>query len=215
MGDFVSAADILQTVREVYLNDPQITQYTDTKILPYLKEAYGFLATDLEKNNIQCGHAISEPLLVKAGATTFSEIPGNFMWPVALEERLAGSTDVFIPMIQRRWPPQVLQTDKLVYWTWNAEEFSLLGATTDREVLIYYHKKFPALVDVNSYVLGKAEQYLTAKTAALVHLFLAQNTTLAQQCDALAESNQQEIINIFTKLQQSMPVRRKPYIPFR
>lgn len=214
MSDFLSVGDLLQAVREVYLNDP-LTQYTNTKLLPYFKQAYGFLETALEKNNVQCKSAVSAILVVLAGETKFRILPGDFAWPIKLEERLKDSSDNFSPMVQKPWTPSIQRTDKLSYWTWNCEEFQLLGATTDREVQVFYQKKFPTIVDASSFALGKADQFLTAKTAALAHLFIAQNETLANQCNLLAENNLSEIINIFTKLRQSMPSRRKPYIPFR
>ena len=209
----LKAKEILDTVRTIYLNDPSGLIFTDAKLLPILQTVYGYLQTALERNGIQCKYKISAPITVPAGATQLPWIPSDFMWPVKLQERLSGSTDLYTDMVDRRWTPQVLPTDKLIYYSWNNEQFLLVGATTNRDVLLYYWANFPSIVDQNSTVFGKSEQYLAAKVAAVVHSFISQNMTLAQLADQAAESNLEEIIGIFTKKQ--MPVRRKPYIPFR
>lgn len=213
--DFSPVKDILDTVRSVYMNDAAGKIYTDDKLLPQFMSAYGFLETNLEENNIQCKHAVTDPITVLTGSKVLNLLPNDFMWPIAMEERLLGSSDLFIPMIPRRFIPSINVTDKLIYWAWNFDVIEFLGANTDREVRLFYAKRFPTIQNVDSFAYSKAEQYLAAKTAALAHAFLAQNNILAQICDTLAEKNLGEIINIFVKTTQSMPVRRKPYIPFR
>ncbi len=211
---FTTAKDILETVQQTYMNDPSASIYTDAKLLPLLKTAYGFLETSLEKNGIQCKNKVTDPVPIMVGVKNFP-IPDDFMWPIAMDERLKDSSDLFIPMIQRRWTPSLLTTDKLIYWNWNFEVIEFLGANTDREVRLFYQKSFPTIQSVNSFILSKAEQYLSAKVAALAHLYISQNPTLAEPANQAAENNLDEILTIFIKKTQSMPVRRKPYIPFR
>ena len=211
---FTTAKDILTTVQSTYMNDPAATIYTDAKLLPLLKTAYGFLETSLEKNGIQCKNKVTEPVVIPVGIKNFP-IPDDFMWPISMDERLKDSTDLFMPMVNRRWVPSIQTTDKLIYWIWNFEVIEFLGANTDREVRLYYQKSFPAIQSINSFILSKAEQYLSAKVAALAHLYLSQTPTLAQPANEAAENNLDEILTIFIKKTQSMPVRRKPYVPFR
>ena len=212
MSEGTTVLDIMDSARSVYLNDPSGAIFTQAKLLPIIKEVYGYLQTALEKNGVQCKNEQFQ-LRVPANTTTLPIIPADFLWPVLLEERLYGSSDLFTSMTQRRWPPSVLPTDKLIYWTWNGEIFQLVGATTDREVKLSYWKKFPALVDASTLVLGKSEQFMAAKVAAVAHKFISQNESLAEAANSVADESLEEIINIFIKKQP--PVRRKPYIPFR
>jgi hypothetical protein len=209
----LKAKAILDDCRASYLNDASGAIFTDAKLLPILRTVYSFMQTDLEKNGVQCKYKISPEIRVPTGALTVPNIPGDFMWPVGIQERLWGSSDLYTPMVDRRWTPQVLQTDKLLYYNWNNEQLTLVGATTDRGVLVYYWAAFPAIVDENSTVFGKMDQFLSAALAAMVHQFISQNSELAASCKAIADENRDEIIGIFIKKQK--PVRRKPYIPFR
>jgi hypothetical protein len=211
----VTAKDIMDAARESYLNDAPAILFTDAKLLPLLKMVHGFLETTLEENNIPCKHEIAPVKIIATGETGYLPLPKDMIWPIKLEERLSGSSDLFQPMTQKRWEPQLQQTDKLSYWVWRLDEIKFLGATTDREVLLYYQKTFPSVEDVDQIVYGKAEQYLAAKLAAMAHMFIQQNETLASICDKTAQGNLDQIINIQTKKSQSLPVRRRPYIPFR
>lgn len=213
MSEMTRVKDILALSKAVYLNDPSGSVFTDSKLLPLFKEAYGYLQTDLQENGLQCSNGVADGIIVKTGKTTLPYLPGDFAWPIDLEERLSGSSDLYQPMVNRRWIPSVLQTDKLIYWDWNGEFINFVGATTDRDIRIKYLKDFPAVVSELSYARGKAEQFLSAKVAALAHIFISQNQTLAQAANDVAEENLEQIINMFAKKQ--MPVRQKPYIPLR
>jgi hypothetical protein len=211
----VTALDIMNAARENYLNDAPAVLFTDAKLLPLLRTVHGFLETELEGNNIPCKHEIAPVKVITAGETGYLPLPKDMIWPIKMEERLSSSSDLFQPMTQKRWEPQLQLTDKLSYWVWRLDEIKFLGATTDREVLLYYQKAFPSVDTVDEIVYGKAEQYLVAKLAAMAHMFIQQNETLAGICDKAAQNNLDQIINIQTKKSQSLPVRRKPYIPFR
>jgi hypothetical protein len=210
-----TAKSLMDRARNVYLNDASAQLFTDAKLLPLLREAYGFMETELEENGVPTKNVIADTKIIPSGVTQYLPLPKDFIWPIKLEERLAGSSDLFQPMTQKRWTPQLLQSDKLIYWDWREDEIFFLGATTNREVKLYYQKTFPSLDDIDAVVLGKAEQYLVAKMAALAHIFIQQNETLASIADQAANNNISQIINIQTKKSQALPVRRKPYIPFR
>lgn len=208
-------SDILDSCRQTYLNDSAGGIYTNAKLLPHLKVASGFLETELEENGVPCKNEISVPFTINIGDTEVRPLPPDFVWPVKLEERLAGTTDLFVPMIMRAWEPQASKTERLQFWTWRKDRIFLLGATTTREVTVYYQAVLNIINTVNDAVYARAEQYLTAKTSALALFFSGQNDTIAQQCDRIAEKNIDQVINISVKKQQGMNYRRKPYSPYK
>ena len=208
-------SDILDSCRRVYLNDAAARTYTDEKLLPHLKTASGFLETELEENGCSCKNEISAPFTINIGDTELRPLPGDFVWPVKMEERLAATADLFTPMIMRAWEPQASKTERLQFWTYRKDRIFFLGATTAREVQLYYQAAFNPINVVSDAVYARAEQYLTAKTAALALMFGGQATDLAGICDKVAEKNIDQILNISIKKQQAVVYRRKPYNPYR
>jgi len=206
-------SDILNDARQVYLNDTAGARFTNDKLLPHLRVANGMLETDLEENDVQCKNQISTPLVITAGAVKYQFLPPDFVWPIKMEERLSGSNDLYSPMVQRVWEPQTTVTDKLIYWVWRGDEIYFKGANTDRDVLLYYQRAFYPINAVEDAVWGYGREYLAAMTAALAHEFISQNETLAGRCKEIADGHRDSIVNIMTKKRQSMPVRRKPYMP--
>lgn len=209
--DVITVADVLLSARGVYLNDPSAVRLPDTKLIPALKVAQGMLETALEENSVQCKNKEAGPIKVTAGDRILNPLPADFVWPVKLEERIASSSDLYNPMVQRRWTPQEAQGPALKYWIWNNDQLQFLGATTDRDVMLYYQAIFPALNVATDGVYNYAAEYYAAKIAWFVHTFIEQSPTLADECNTIAESHLDQIIRIMVKKGQSMPVRRRPF----
>lgn len=213
-----TAVDIFNAARGVYLNDTSAARFTDAKLFPHLKVAQGMLETALEQNGVACKKAISPIIQVATGVTLLPSIPTDFLWPLKMEERSSGATsDLFVPMVNRNWLPSEAQGSTLKYWVWKGfmPEISLLGATTDREVLLYYQQSFPALNVNTDVVYSYAQEYYEAKVAYFAHLFQEQSPTLAAECERIAQSHLDEIINIMVKKGQALPVRRRPFRTIR
>lgn len=208
--DIITVADVLLSARGVYLNDPAAVRLPDTKLFPALKVAQGMLETSLEENGVQCKNKEAS-IKVIAGVKVLNPLPADFIWPVKLDERVAGSSDLYTPMIQRRWTPQEAQGPSLKYWIWNNDQIQLLGATTNRDVLLYYQAIFPTLNAVSDGVYNYAAEYYAAKIAWFVHTFIEQSPTLADSCNDIANGHLDQIIRIMVKKRQSMPVRRRPF----
>lgn len=208
--DIITVADVLLSARSVYLNDPSAVRLPDTKLIPALKVAQGMLETSLEENGVQCKNK-TEDKVIAAGVLEYTPLPADYIWPVKLEERASGSSDLFVPMSMRRWTPQEFKGDFLKYWTWNSDKIQFLGANTDREVRLYYQATFPALNIATDAVYGYAHEYYSAKVAGFAHFFLEQSPTLAAECDRIAETHLDQIIRILVKKGQAMPVRRRPF----
>lgn len=208
--DIITVADVLLSARSVYLNDPSAVRLPDTKLIPALKVAQGMLETALEENSVQCKNSTFDKVIT-AGVLELSPLPADFVWPVKMEERASGSSDLFVPMSMRRWTPQEFKGDFLKYWVWNLDKIQFLGANTDREVRLYYQATFPALNVATDGVYGYASEYYAAKVAWFAHMFLEQSPTLAEECNTVAEGHLDQIIRIMVKKTQAMPVRRRPF----
>jgi hypothetical protein len=178
-----------------------------------LRTAYSFLEAELQANGVQTVNEEAPIKSIPANISEYDPLPVDLVIPRKMQERLAGSSDEFTDMYYHNNIPQITLSSVLVYWTWRIDRIFFLPSTTNREVKLFYQKSFPALNTADAMLFGKAEQYLAAKVAALAHMFLAQNTTLAKVANEIAEKELAEIVNMQVKLMQTVPVRRKGYIP--
>ncbi len=205
-----TAQEAIDSAR-VYLNDVNAQMWTDAKLFPRLKEAYRDLLIELWLQGIPViREKTSVPITVNIGATTLT-LPADLLEPIKLKERPFGSSETFVPMEEKDFEPDFIASDTLRYWAWREEGIDLVGATTKREVLLFYWKTLTIPTVVGS-TLGfiYAEIYLGPKTAAYAAGSVG-NPTLAQEANALAESKLNKIIRANIKGQQSLPTRRIPY----
>ena len=207
-------SDVLQESRDSYLNDPNASNYSDSVLLPKIRTAYNLMETALIENGIQCKNEEYQKD-VAANSDEFDPLPSNFFLPIKMEERSQGSTDRYIPMYLVRNIDPITPGPVIRNWAWRLDRIFLQRSDQIRDVKLTYYSLFPAINTANDAVFGKAEQYLSAKTAALVYMFIEQSPTLAQVANEVAESELSQIINMQTKIQQANPVRRRPYLPFR
>lgn len=209
-----AAKDLLSEVRGTYLNDPNATEATDDKLLSTLRQAYGLLQCDLESNGLQ---TVNEEVVktITAGVDEYAPLPSDLVIPRTIWEREPNSQDEYRELTYRNNLPQLTPTPFLQYWTYRLDRIYFVPASTNREVKLVYSKAFPTINDPDGILQGKAELYLTAKTAALYLMFTRQSPTLAQTANEIAEKQLEELINSQVKLMQSHPYRRKGYTPFR
>jgi len=209
-----SVQDVINRAREVYLNDVSGATYTNTVLLPYVKQAYDDVETEFELNNL--GFVLGIALIKVPANTLILAVPGNFLYPVELKERNWGSTSQtdYSDMSQRDIEPTREKTDRLINWAYREGTVHFVGATTDREVKLSYQQAFPRLLDGQSLVRGECLAFMSAKVAAYAHMFIAQNSTLADVANKLADGHLTSMILANVKKVQSLGVRRRPYRPF-
>jgi hypothetical protein len=206
------ASEALNSAR-TFLNDTGKQIWTDTKLLPFLKEAYRDLLIQLWLNGIPVlREDTTIPITVLTGAVVIT-LPADLLEPIGLKERLLGSTSIedYAPMSEKAFEPDTVQTTELRYWSWREEQIQLVGALTDRQVLLRYWKTLTIPTSAAS-VLGFlfAEAYLGPKTTAYAAASTG-NSTLAEEADSKAEIRLDQVIRANTKGQQSLPTRRIPY----
>lgn len=206
----ITAQDALDSAR-TYLNDAGASIWTNTILLPYLKEAYRDLLISLYLNSIPVvREKTSAPISVNAGTLTLT-LPADLLEPIKLKERLFGSSESYIPMSEKDFEPDVEQTESLRFWAWREEAINFVGATTKRDVLLFYWKTL-TLPTAGTSTLGflYSEIYLGPRTAGYAAGSVG-NPTLAKEAFDTSEIKLDKIIRANVKGQQALPTRRIPY----
>src|SRR3990167_910066 len=103
-----NAVDALDSAR-VYLNDTAKQNWSDVKLLPYLKEAYRDMLISLWLNGIPImREKTSSPIDVAIGALTLT-LPADFVEPIKLKERSDGTNDSYVDMHEKVFEPDLEQ----------------------------------------------------------------------------------------------------------
>lgn len=206
------------------LNDSAQQMYTNDVILPLAQDAADELQAELDLYGILVlEHVTNPPIVVPQmnpvvpGSSISLDglglLPLDMLEPQKLEERLSGSTDMFMPMIRRQWEPAILPTDSLRYWDYREENIFFIGATTDREIKISYIKRLVVINDVNSVIsVNNSTLFMINRTAALCAEYIGENKTRADSLNAQANDNMAWIIRIGTKSKQGTRTRRRPFV---
>jgi len=211
------------------MNDTAKTVYTYVAQLPYLNMAVDELQEIFELNNIPVTNQTqSPPITVAAGIIVINPLigyPPNTApnYPIdlvdiqGLYERLAGSTEPFIPMTQREFLPHSLDnlpTESLGYWIWQDQRIKFIGSSIAREVKIDYIKKiFPdELVSSSAIGIINARGFLYYRTAALCSQFIGENSSRASELNTFATLALDRITGIGIKGKQAIMTRRRPFM---
>lgn len=197
----------------LFMNDANRSHYKYSVMMPFLKIALQELEDIFIANGVS--YVLREsptPIVVAAGVTTLV-VPSDFLLPIKMEERASGSAEQYAELIEKNWTPEEVPTDRLRYWTWdNGQVISFLGATTARDVNLYYYRALTATVVPDDVVaINHVKQYLSGRSASLAAFIIGENTTRAQALDDLAQVALGRALNIATKKNQGKPVRRKPF----
>ena len=124
---------------------------------------------------------------------------------------LARTRSDAVPMTTVDFIPNEDQEITLRYWCWIGQQIQLLGATNDRNVLLYYVKTLVAPT-LNTDVLGinQAELFLGPRLAAICYQSLGDERKM-QTCDMAANTNLGLILRAQVRQQQNLPVRKRPF----
>lgn len=199
------------------LNDPGRELFTDAILLPFLKNAWETLQSEMQNNGLPTVFEVSSTLTIPAGNLTISSsstpaLPTNFIEPLEVLEKSSNNVN-WIPMTRiYSQPLNTNQSERLNVWGWFEDEIKLAGATADIEVLLRYIKSLPEISNPATELgLRGSLLYLAYKTAAGAAEDLGQNRTRADRLESKAELELQKFINIRVKGQQGQAVRRIPY----
>lgn len=203
--------DVADHARNVYLNDASSSIYTDARMLYWLKAAQAELLDHLGIVNDQIFREITA-VAYTANAATLTV--SGLERPVYLEERPSTSTSItdYRRVDERMWELGEESTENLRFWSWREGIITVLPATTDRTVRVYYDKTIalPTLIG-NSITSEAWFDYLAAQASYLASMFGGNNPSRAAQCKQEAEGHLDQIQRLSVKKLQSIPVKRRPY----
>jgi hypothetical protein len=205
------AGDTMQEAAN-YLNDFGLTNFTKEQLFALMMTCHREMQVELVLNGIPVIKEKSAVISIPVGNTDMGvDQPADLIEPVSCWERAVGSTDDFQIMIAKSWEPEEQKTESLRYWTWRGELILFLGATTAREVKLYY-KGGIAVPTQEGDSLGFlfAENFLGPATAAKMAAIL-EDYPAAKWLADLADTNFEKLVRMGTNNQQNLPARRIPY----
>ncbi len=198
------------------LNDSAQDIFTNDTILSFAQDAADELQMELELYGILALEKKSPVIVIPQGVTdmgTAGLLPNDMLEPQKLQERISGSTDLFVDMTRRMWTPEVQPTDSLRYWDYREENIFFVGATQARDVKISYLKRLIVVMDVNSVInVNNSQQFMINRTAAMCARDIGENPTRADELDNAAARNLEKVIRIGVKSKQGTRTRRRPFV---
>lgn len=222
-----TVADILNIVASL-MNDTAKTKYTHAAMLPYFNMALAQLQEHLELSEVPVMEKTSAAVSVTTGqtvvamGTTSTNYPTDLIAIQQLWERLAGSSEPYVPMYRRDFLPHYMegiQTSDIVYWTWLDQEIQFYAPTTDREVKIdYIRQRFANTVGDTTLAIDimNSRTFLEFKTAELCAMYIGENPQRAAALKIDAEGPDgnggalSRLLSINVKDKQDVQVRRRP-----
>lgn len=209
----VVAGSVMVVAKTALLNDPNGAIYPDTPMYPCMNKAYKELQTKLTRMGIPTTKEVDDLITVPAGTKELKDgflLPPNMVLPVWLGERAVGATADYVDMVERQWEPTQKQSTNLLYWTWREDEIKLIGATTDRDVMIRYKKSLGSIVDAESPILIiNCEVWLAQRTAAIAAATIGSNPTRAKMLNDDLVTIWDDFCGTLVHKNQSHPVRRR------
>lgn len=204
-------ASAIMDASAALLNDASRTIFSYSVQLPFLGLAWNELQSKLTENGIPTTKEISLVSTISAGSNTFT-LPSDFLSPISLEERRAGSLDLFTTVTRVDNIPEMDPTAEILYWNWREEAIYVNPPTENREVRLTYRKSLNPLNDQNSNLnVTGSLQYLAYKTAALCARFIGENPERADYLESLAAYHLQLLLNLGIRDLQSTPKRPRAY----
>lgn len=216
----ISVSSVLDRSR-FFLNDVGAQIYTNTVLIEPFKVAYDDLKEECYNNDIAVTGEVSKAIVIAIGKTdiggpTGPALPIDLVVPVTLWERLQGTVNDYVLMGQYRLLPKIGEwaSQDLCYWSWHKQYIHFLGAMTTREVKIDYVADTFTIGDKPEGQINvfSAKSFLSYRTAALAAEYNGENTERATSLNNNAQMALDKFLNINVKNEQSMPVRRRPFM---
>jgi hypothetical protein len=212
--DYLSASQVMYGAA-LLLNDPEMTDYTYPKMLPYLNMAIYELNEHLVESSVPVGNQTSDPILIPTGANYIVNLPMYLMQVQEVAEREVGRGGAFIPLPRKEFTEGLPVTNSLLFWSWQNQRvnFNTNGANTPMEIQLKYINVALKVADDQNTVIGttSATMYLIYRLAALLSIFIGENQTRAAILNEEAEKSLERVEGISNKDKQQIMTRHRPF----
>ena len=210
-----TAADVMDRVASVCLNDPSKGTYTYTVQLPHLKAAWEELAQILTSVGIPVVKDISGTLTYTANGASITP-PSDIFIPIALYERGVGETDDdWVLMEEKFWDVKRVMSEHqtLDYWNWREQIFQVAGCSVNREVYCEYWKDITLAIatSASTITINNVINALAFRTGELLARYVGSNPERANSLAFDYSKAIDLITDIGVKNNQGQAVRRKGY----
>lgn len=215
----VKAGEIFDKSR-FFLNDQVAAVFNDEVLLPALQIAVEDLRLECEDNSVPYTNITSAAITIPAGikdlgGDTGPALPNDLIEIVEMYERIAGTNNDYTMMRRRNFIPKTdFETTYLEVYSWQKQIVYFVGATSDIEIKIdYIGNSLNHVVDTNSEILlYNSISFLWFRTAALAANYIGENKTRSDELNSEALRCIETMENIGIKNQQSVTVRRRPFM---
>jgi hypothetical protein len=206
--------------------------FTDPVLIPFLNSGYRQLQYELANNGIETFIkdnvvftltpvvAVDPSVQVTLSDSGYNDgtnnynppqLPTDMLVPLRLWERQTGSTELWIPMQQRKdGLPGENQQQRLRYWEWRTDGLVFLGATQSEDIRVRYESFLPDVVQgtdpIQIRVATDAVAYFTAGFACQ-----SRGSPAAAQFESMGEEASRKMKVRGVRRQQHTMHRRKPY----
>lgn len=213
----------MSTVREAFniarslLGDDSFSTWTDATLMPKIVQAHGEMVSKLALNGLPSVRQRTVTVTIAIAVTTMGvNQPSNLIKPIKIKEKAtADDVSKFIDMAKKDFLPNIVATETLRYWSYNEEVIEFIGATSSRDVKLYYEANLTAPTKVtDTLVIPLSETFLGPRIVALCMSRSTQkggNRDLFETASKMAEDNLSMIVRTEVKGEQSLPVRRRPF----
>jgi len=217
----LTAAEVMDRAAALQ-NDPDKTDYTYVRMLPYLNMAIDELVEVLEESNSSPSNQTSViiPLAIGQYMITPMEHPTGPHYPINLVEiqevlERGNADQSFVRLTRREFTSDFPTSKNLMYWAWEDQiiKFNPKGASEVREIQLRYVGQAIAQASNETAIIGtiNSRSYLSFKTAALCSQFIGENENRAGILQAQAEKSLERLVGISNKGRQEMVTRHRPF----
>lgn len=193
------------------LNDIGADLYTNDVLLPYLRNAWEDLQSELQVHGLPATVQDSVALAVTAGATSVSPLPSTLLEPITVFERKDSNEQWVMMREVQSIPIQGEPTESLGIWAWIGEALKVHASTMDREVLIEFTGSLTEISsEATNIPMNGALLCLAYKMAAEAAEAMG-NRTRSDRLESKAEVEKAKFIKTRVRGNQGVTVRRIPY----
>jgi len=228
-----TAAGVLSLIRSL-LDDAAVATgdvFMDAVLIPFVNTAYHQVQFEMANHGIET--FVKDNVILSVPAVTGADpsfqvvlndtqnqmttvaatpqLPTDLLVPLRIWERQTGSSEPFLPMVQRKdGLPSETQQARLRYWEWRTDGIIFLGATQSNDIRVRYESVLPDVVQGSDTIQLRGAQDTIAFFAAALAA-QSRGSPQAAVFEAAGDEALRKILVRGTRRQQHAMHRRRPY----